>query len=113
LAVGNAIGMLSDQALVVGAVDGVVQDASVEADLHLADLTQPPEPDEGFADADSRRRVQALPSTPKRRIGSLWVAQADPHLDCGPGTLTQNGQDAGVLGEEQSALGKEADLSLG
>lgn len=36
--VGDAVGVLADQELVVGAVDGVVQDALVQPDLHARAL---------------------------------------------------------------------------
>lgn len=109
----DAVDVGVDEELVVGAVDGVVEDRAVKAELYAALFAQVLVEDEGVADLGDLGFAHALVFTAFGYLGAVRVAKEDADADTGLGFFGEGALDASVFGEEEAGVDQDADLFLG
>ncbi|WP_435824356.1 hypothetical protein [Microbispora amethystogenes] len=98
--------------LAVGPVNRVVERRAVEADLHPVDPPERPVQHEGVAYSGGHDvGSDAFLGSSGGHLGAIWVAEKDADLHAYLGSAGQQADHAGVLGEEQTAVGQDVDLA--
>src|SRR5581483_7287593 len=93
--------------------DGVVQDGLVQSDLDVVRLRQRPEQRERVADLGGHGLADSLLFPALDHVAAIWIPKGDSHPDALAALGGQDSLDPLVFGEEQSTVGKDADLVLG
>jgi hypothetical protein len=102
-----------DEHLVVGPVDRGVQDGPVQPDLDVLHGAQRPEQRQGVADPGRHGVADALFRATLGDVRPFRVAEGDLDGDTRAPLGGEDLKHPRVLGEEQRAVGQDADLTLG
>ena len=107
----DAVRVLIDDQLVVGAIDRVVQHGLVQTDLHVLRSATDRYSVERLSDL-GRHGIPDVFFATLGGVRALRVSKRDPDVDACPPLFGEKTQDPPVFGEEQRAVGQDADLAL-
>lgn len=108
----DAIGMLVDEELPISPVQRVVQDRPMQPDFDAPAFQHRAEERERVADLRCHSDADALVLAPFCDAIAIRIAERKPHLDAAGCLVRDYVEQPSVLGEEQRAISKDADLML-
>jgi hypothetical protein len=109
---GKTVGVLVYEELVVRPVDRVVQDGLVKPDLDVVERAKRAVQRKRIADSREHGIIDGFLAE-FRDLRDVRVSERDPDGDADVTLVGEDAQDVGVFGEEQGAVGKDADLVFG
>ena len=109
----DGVRVLVDEETVIGAVERVVQDGLVQPDLNAFDSQKWPIQRESVADLCGHGIADAFFLSAPCDGGTVRIAECDPDSQAAARLVCDDAEQSAVFGEEQSAVGKNADLTLG
>src|SRR5690242_12274082 len=99
--------MRIDQDVTVRAVNRVVEDRAVEADLYAVRLHEIPVVDERVTYLRGHGIAYAFSVATFRDLGAVRVAQEDAYGDSAPSPVGQRAKDPDVLSEEEASVDED------
>lgn len=109
----DAVDVGVDEELVICAVDGVVEDRAVEAELYAVLSAQVLVEDEGVTDLRGHGVVYTLVCAAFGHLRAVRVTEEDADADASLRFLCERALNAAVFGEEKAGVDQDADLFLG